>query len=131
MLAPHRGKKARSSLDVAPPSESNAPAIVLPSSTELFYFYIQIFEQCSKLFVGKPLYDLANLQKRWLRIFAGERYHKPSFLNLIINIVNKEDVLVQNLKRSAIYIMIVDHTAYSLPIGLATKLVVRLTLATM
>ncbi|EJD03009.1 uncharacterized protein FOMMEDRAFT_108090 [Fomitiporia mediterranea MF3/22] len=75
MLAPHRGKKSRASLEAVPSStdeESASPAVVLPSSTELFYFYGQILEQCSKLFVGKPLLDLANLQKKWLRIFAED-----------------------------------------------------------
>ena len=74
MLAPHRGKKSRTSLEATPSSveeSSGGPAIVLPSSTELFYFYAQILEQCSKLFNGKPLFDLCNLQKKWLKIYAG------------------------------------------------------------
>ncbi|THH07754.1 hypothetical protein EW145_g3172 [Phellinidium pouzarii] len=74
MLAPHRSKKPRSSLDAGPSNTESTvtPASVLPSSTELFYFYGQILEQCSKLFVGKPLLDLANLQKKWLKIYAEE-----------------------------------------------------------
>ena len=75
MLAPHRGRKSRASLEATPSSSSepsSTPAVVLPASTELFYFYGQILEQCSKLFVGKPLLDLANLQKKWLKIFAGK-----------------------------------------------------------
>ncbi|KAL5507261.1 VPS53 [Sanghuangporus vaninii] len=83
MLAPHRGRKSRASLEATPSSsneESSTPAVVLPASTELFYFYRQILEQCSKLFVGKPLLDLANLQKKWLKIFA-------------------EDVLLASIKR--------------------------------
>ena len=77
MLAPHRGKKSRASLEAAPSSSddsSTSPAVVLPSSTELFYFYGQILEQCSKLFVGKPLLDLTGLQKKWLKIFAGQSF---------------------------------------------------------
>ena len=46
-------------------------ASVFPSSTELFYFYAQILEQCANLFTGQPLYDLAQLQKKWLKIYAG------------------------------------------------------------
>jgi vacuolar protein sorting-associated protein 53 len=82
MLAPHRAstKKApprfsldapssgRPSLDDAEETETR----VLPSSTELFYFYAQSLEQCAKLSTGKPLYDLCQVHKRWLRIYAGK-----------------------------------------------------------
>ncbi|KAJ7085845.1 Vps53-like protein [Mycena crocata] len=80
MLAPHRKgrsiKSPRPSLDVDHdlPSDSdnkNSPIVVLPSSTELFYFYGQSLEQCAKLSTGKPLFDLATLHKKWLRIYAG------------------------------------------------------------
>ncbi|KAJ7497608.1 Vps53-like protein [Mycena latifolia] len=89
MLAPHRkGRGIRSprpSLEVEGdmPSDSDnkdSPIVVLPSSTELFYFYGQSLEQCAKLSTGKPLFDLATLHKKWLRIYA-------------------EDVLVASLKR--------------------------------
>ncbi|KAJ6587222.1 Vps53-like protein [Mycena vulgaris] len=89
MLAPHRkGRGTRSprpSLEVEGnlPSDSdnkNSPIVVLPSSTELFYFYGQSLEQCAKLSTGKPLFDLSVLHKKWLRIYA-------------------EDVLVAGLKR--------------------------------
>ncbi|KAI5123978.1 hypothetical protein M0805_006390 [Coniferiporia weirii] len=75
MLSPYRGKKSRSSLDAAPSSSTESsptPAVVLPSSTELFYFYGQILEQCSKLFIGKPLLDLASLMRKWLKIYAED-----------------------------------------------------------
>ena len=83
MLSPHRGKKVRSSLDSPQPSNVDplSNAVVLPSSTELFYFYAQVLEQCSKLFTGKPLYDLSCLMKKWLRVYS-------------------EDVLLPALKRS-------------------------------
>ncbi|KAJ6500190.1 Vps53-like protein [Mycena vitilis] len=88
MLAPHRkgrgAKTPRPSLDVEhdiPSDEDNkASPVVLPSSTELFYFYGQSLEQCAKLSTGKPLFDLATLHKKWLRIYA-------------------EDVLIAGLKR--------------------------------
>ncbi|KAJ7282965.1 Vps53-like protein [Mycena rebaudengoi] len=89
MLAPHRkGQGTRSqrpSLDVDSdiPSDldnKNSPVAVLPSSTELFYFYGQSLEQCAKLSTGQPLFDLTALHKKWLRIYA-------------------EDVLVAGLKR--------------------------------
>lgn len=79
MLAPHRGRNTRTSLDtVQSPADDavDAPATVLPSSTELFYFYGQILEQCSKLFNGKPLQDIANLQKKWLKVYAGKYNEK-------------------------------------------------------
>ena len=75
MLSKYRGPKSRSSLEAISPStdgEDGEPrASVSPSSTELFYFYAQILEQCANLFTGQPLYDLAQLQKKWLRIYAG------------------------------------------------------------
>ncbi|KAJ6594211.1 Vps53-like protein [Mycena capillaripes] len=88
MLAPHRKgrvKTPRPSLDVdhdipGDDDNKNSSIVVLPSSTELFYFYGQSLEQCAKLSTGKPLFDLATLHKKWLRIYA-------------------EDVLVAGLKR--------------------------------
>ncbi|KAJ7899048.1 Vps53-like protein [Mycena leptocephala] len=82
MLAPHRKgrgvKSPRPSLDVehdipSNDDNKNSPIVVLPSSTELFYFYGQSLEQCAKLSTGKPLFDLATLHKKWLRIYAAIR----------------------------------------------------------
>ncbi|KAF8070050.1 Vps53-like protein [Lyophyllum atratum] len=89
MLAPHRRSKAgkappRPSLDAPgaePDSTDDAPILVLPSSTDLFYFYAQSLEQCAKLSTGQALFDLCALHKKWLRIYA-------------------EDVLIASLKRS-------------------------------
>ncbi|KAF9523511.1 Vps53-like protein [Crepidotus variabilis] len=80
MLAPHRKAKTnkvqvpqpRSSSDNPVEDSSASPTTVLPSSTDLFYFYGQIFEQCVKLSTGRPLFDLATLFKKWLRIYAEE-----------------------------------------------------------
>ncbi|CDO68963.1 hypothetical protein BN946_scf184782.g11 [Trametes cinnabarina] len=75
MLAQYRGPKSRSSLEVTANSEDDdgaPPVLVLPSSTELFYFYARTLEQCAKLFTGQPLYDLCGLFKKWLRIYAEE-----------------------------------------------------------
>ncbi|KAJ7346960.1 Vps53-like protein [Mycena albidolilacea] len=87
MLAPHRKgrgvKDPRPSLDVdhdIPSDDDNKTVVVLPSSTELFYFYGQSLEQCAKLSTGKPLFNLLTLHKKWLRIYA-------------------EDVLIAGLKR--------------------------------
>ncbi|KAI0066196.1 hypothetical protein BV25DRAFT_1988653 [Artomyces pyxidatus] len=77
MLAPHRGPRSRASLDT---NQSHAPseeeehgaAAVLPSSTELFYLYGQTLEGCSMLSTGKPLFDLLEVFKKWLRVYAEE-----------------------------------------------------------
>lgn len=74
MMSQYRGTKSRSSLEATPRTSEDdaaAHALVLPSSTELFYFYAQNLEQCAKLFTGQPLYDLCQLHKKWLRIYAG------------------------------------------------------------
>jgi vacuolar protein sorting-associated protein 53 len=72
MLGKYRGARSRASLDT--PAGEDAPAtVVLPSSTELFYFYAQSLDSCAKLSVGigKILLDLAGVQKKWLRTYAG------------------------------------------------------------
>ncbi|OSX65954.1 hypothetical protein POSPLADRAFT_1177410 [Postia placenta MAD-698-R-SB12] len=75
MLAQHRGYKSRSSLEAAAPTASSdetaPPVFVLPSSTELFYYYKQTLDQCASLFTGQPLYELSVLHKKWLKIYAG------------------------------------------------------------
>lgn len=80
MLAPHRKSKSgktqpRQSLEASNSTsdgdENESPIVVLPSSTELFYFYGQSLEQCAKLSTGQPLFDLCTLHKKWLRIYAG------------------------------------------------------------
>ncbi|KAK0462599.1 Vps53-like protein [Desarmillaria tabescens] len=89
MLAPHRkGRTAnsqpRGSLEATSTpidaDDNGSPLAVLPSSTELFYFYGQSLEQCAKLSAGQPLFDLCSLHKKWLKIYA-------------------EDVLIASLKR--------------------------------
>ncbi|KAJ3896186.1 Vps53-like protein [Lentinula edodes] len=81
MLAPHRKNKGLKStprhsletLDAEDGDESNpSPIVVLPSSTELFYFYAQSLEQCAKLSRGSPLFELCNVHKKWLRIYAED-----------------------------------------------------------
>ncbi|KAI0339913.1 hypothetical protein BDW22DRAFT_1414917 [Trametopsis cervina] len=76
MLSQYRGTKSRPSLEATTPRTSQdgeePHTAILPSSTELFYFYAQNLEQCAKLFTGQPLYDLSQLHKKWLRIYAEE-----------------------------------------------------------
>ncbi|KAH7107994.1 Vps53-like protein [Auriculariales sp. MPI-PUGE-AT-0066] len=70
MLAPYRGaSRARTSIDL---SATESAAGVLPSSTELFYFYGQNLDQCAKLSTHKPLFDLCTLHRKWLRIYAED-----------------------------------------------------------
>jgi hypothetical protein len=80
MLAPHLPKstKSRTSHDPRPSLEaepSETPAVVLPSSTEMFYFFGQSLEQCVKLGIGagtgKALFDLTTVWKKWLKVYAG------------------------------------------------------------
>ncbi|KZT71823.1 hypothetical protein DAEQUDRAFT_744138 [Daedalea quercina L-15889] len=76
MLAQHRGPKSRSSLEAASTrtsvDDSAPPVLVLPSSTEMFYYYRQTLDQLSSLFTGQPLYDLCSLHKKWLKIYAED-----------------------------------------------------------
>ncbi|TBU33936.1 Vps53-like protein [Dichomitus squalens] len=100
MLAQYRGSKSRSSLEAISTSssaddEGAPPVLVLPSSTELFYFYAQTLDQCARLFTGQPLYDLCALFKKWLRIYA-------------------EEVLVQSLRRPANFTRKSVDTRYDL-----------------
>ncbi|KAF9050241.1 Vps53-like protein [Panaeolus papilionaceus] len=84
MLAPHRKNKVTGIKNQAPAqprssgegsvteSDTDSATPVLPSSTDLFYFYGQSLEQCAKLSTGQPLFDLCTLHKKWLRIYAEE-----------------------------------------------------------
>lgn len=51
--------------------ESETAITVLPSSTELFYFYGQTLDQCSRYTTGKGMADLATVFKKWLRVYSG------------------------------------------------------------
>lgn len=73
MVSTYRGSKARTSLDeTAAAEDGSALTPVLPSSTELFYFYGQNLEQCAKFSIKRPLFDLSGVHKKWLRRYAGE-----------------------------------------------------------
>lgn len=106
MISAYRGPKARTSLDETSVGEDSVPH-VLPSSTELFYFYGQTLEQCARFSNKAPLFDLSTVHKKWLRIYAG----KLAVLDLdllqtwsymILMIWFPEDVLVAGLKRLVI-----------------------------
>lgn len=75
MLSAYRGLKSRSSLESAIQEETDAPApTILPSSTELFYFYGQQLDQCEKYSKGETMKKLAQVFAKWLKIYAGEIY---------------------------------------------------------
>jgi hypothetical protein len=76
MLTPHRGAKSRPSLEgvrssTSPTDSDQPPVAVLPSSTELFYFYAQNLEQCAKLSNKGMLHEMFGVWGKWLRIYAG------------------------------------------------------------
>jgi hypothetical protein len=72
MLSAYRGAKSRSSFEEVVSPENEAPITVLPSSTELFYFYGQTLDQCARYTTGKGMVDLAAVFKKWLRVYSGE-----------------------------------------------------------
>ena len=83
LLSSHRGSRTRGSLDTnqshsTVDSTGQTANVVLPSSTELFYVYGQTLEGCATLSTGKPLFDLLEVFKKWLRIYAGK--HSPQIL---------------------------------------------------
>ncbi|KAG0146760.1 hypothetical protein CROQUDRAFT_43939 [Cronartium quercuum f. sp. fusiforme G11] len=48
------------------------PAAVIPSSTELFYFYRQTLERCAALSNRSPFLDLCQIYKKWLKVYSEE-----------------------------------------------------------
>ncbi|KAI5449919.1 Vacuolar protein sorting-associated protein 53 [Naganishia albida] len=71
MLSAYRGSKSRPSMEGAVES-AETPMTVLPSSTELFYFYAQTLEQCGRYTNGRGMKDLADVLKKWLHIFSDD-----------------------------------------------------------
>nr|XP_019001124.1 vacuolar-sorting protein 53 long isoform [Kwoniella mangroviensis CBS 8507]OCF64585.1 vacuolar-sorting protein 53 long isoform [Kwoniella mangroviensis CBS 8507] len=73
MLSAYRGPRSRSSMEGAMQQESDTPVpTVLPSSTELFYFYGQTLEQCEKYTKGEPMRKLSKVFAKWLKIYSGK-----------------------------------------------------------
>ncbi|WVQ72512.1 hypothetical protein IAR50_002069 [Cryptococcus sp. DSM 104548] len=73
MLSAYRGSSARPSLESVIAEEPETPTpTVLPSSTELFYFYGQQLDQCEKYSKGETMKKLADVFVKWLNVYAGE-----------------------------------------------------------
>lgn len=53
-------------------SSSGSRATLLPSSTELFYFYKETMERCAQLSTKTAFLDLCNVFKKWLKVYAEE-----------------------------------------------------------
>ncbi|ORY20639.1 Vps53-like protein [Naematelia encephala] len=73
MLSQYRGARSRSSLEGAMQDADDAAVpTILPSSTELFYFYGQTLDQCTKFSTGEPMQNLAKVYAKWLRIYSDD-----------------------------------------------------------
>lgn len=103
LLAPHRVPKTRGSLDTNQSHSTVEDAeqtaiVVLPSSTELFYVYGQTLEGCATLSTGRPLFDLLEVFKKWLRVYAGRKTLASYGRNLSI-LLFAEEVLMLQMRR--------------------------------
>lgn len=73
MLSQYRGARSRPSLEGAFGEEGEIPSpTVLPSSTELFYFYGQTLEQCGKYTTEDPMNRLSKVFAKWLKVYSGQ-----------------------------------------------------------
>ena len=74
MLSQYRGARSRSSIEGALGQESDEAPVptVLPSSTELFYFYGQTLEQCGKYTTGEPMKRLSKVFAKHLKVYSDE-----------------------------------------------------------
>jgi vacuolar protein sorting-associated protein 53 len=72
--------------------------VVLPSSTELFYVYGQTLEGCATLSTGRPLFDLLEIFKKWLRVYAGKKT-LASYRRSLSILLTAEEVLMLQMRR--------------------------------
>ena len=74
MFATYRRSGPRASIEGAEGSGEGKgeESSVLPSSTELFYFYRLTLEQCARLSTRQPFRDLCSVFARYLRAYADE-----------------------------------------------------------
>lgn len=72
MLSQYRGARSRVSLDNSLAETEPAVPTVLPSSTELFYFYGQTLDQCARYTNGDPMVRLANVFSKYLKVYNDD-----------------------------------------------------------
>lgn len=58
--------------DTKADAEDDGTMAVLPSSTDLFYFYRETLVQCSKFSTGKALFDLCQLFAKHLDSYCNQ-----------------------------------------------------------
>lgn len=58
--------------DMKAEEEDDGTMAVLPSSTDLFYFYRETLAQCSKFSTGKALFDLCQLFAKHLDSYCSQ-----------------------------------------------------------
>lgn len=73
MLSQYRGPRSRSSMEGAIQHDNDAAGpTIMPSSTELFYFYGQTLDQCQKYTTGEPMRRLGKVFGKWLKVYSGK-----------------------------------------------------------
>lgn len=89
---------------------------VLPSSTELFYFYRQTLEQCARLSNREPLRDLFVVFRRYLRAYADDvlraalfRQDLPSTMRRSTSTDNRNNV--QDLQKWCLVLNTAEYCA--------------------
>lgn len=75
----------------------NPTPTVLPSSTELFYFYGQTMEQCGKYTTGEPMRKLGKVFAKWLKVYSGTSPFMPRDARRVADTV--DDVLLTGMKK--------------------------------
>lgn len=74
MIQSYRNKPPRSSADFSQDSHDGDEESqgILPSSTELIYFYRETLERCALLSNKSPFLDLCSVFKKWLKVYAED-----------------------------------------------------------
>ncbi|GAA6017952.1 hypothetical protein JCM10207_002717 [Rhodosporidiobolus poonsookiae] len=94
-------------------SPSDNPSAVLPSSTELFYFYREALERCAKLSVRQPLLDLCKVYRKWLKTYA-EDVLTAALINCVVSFDRKSGEGRPNLQELATACLVLNTGEYCL-----------------
>lgn len=73
---------------------------VLPSSTELFYFYGQTLDQCQKYTTGEPMRRLARVFGKWLKVYSGKHICVDELEVAMLKYA--DEVLLSGLKKAEV-----------------------------